>query len=75
MVNEYHVLAMGYATKEELDTITAMTFKINELLKKFFAKTGVELIDFKLEFGRCDGRIILADEISRYLPVLGYQNP
>ena len=65
MVNEYHVLAMGYATREELDTITSMTFRINDLLKEFFAKTGVELIDFKLEFGRLsDGTIILADEIS-----------
>ena len=64
MVNEYHVLAMGYATREELDTITSMTFRINDLLKEFFAKTGVELIDFKLEFGRCDGEILLADEIS-----------
>ena len=64
MVNEYHVLAMGYATREELDTITSMTFRINDLLKEFFAKTGVELVDFKLEFGRCDGEILLADEIS-----------
>ena len=64
MVNEYHVLAMGYATKEEIDTITAMTFQINDLLKEFFAKTGVELIDFKLEFGRFRGDIVLADEIS-----------
>ena len=55
MVNEYHVLAMGYATREELDTITSMTFRINDLL---------ELIDFNLEFGRCDGEILLADEIS-----------
>ena len=75
MVNEYHVLAMGYATREELDTITSMTFRINDLLKEFFAKTGVELIDFKLEFGRCDGEILLADaNFSRYLPLLGYQN-
>ena len=65
MVNEYHVLAMGYATREELDTITSMTFRINDLLKEFFAKTGVELIDFKLEFGKtADGQIVLADEIS-----------
>ena len=52
------------STREELDTITSMTFRINDLLKEFFAKTGVELIDFKLEFGRCDGEILLADEIS-----------
>ena len=64
MVNEYHVLAMGYATREELDTITSMTFRINDLLKKYLAQFGIELIDFKLEFGRFHGEILLADEIS-----------
>ena len=47
MVNEYHVLAMGYATREELDTITSMTFRINDLLKEFFAKTGCRFWDIK----------------------------
>ena len=65
MVNDYHILACGWATKEELDTISAMTFKINELLKKYFAAIGVLLVDFKLEFGKtADGKIVLADEIS-----------
>ncbi len=65
MVNDYHILACGWATKEELDTISAMTFKINELLKKYFAEIGVLLVDFKLEFGKtADGKIVLADEIS-----------
>lgn len=65
MVNDYHILAMGYATKEELDTIADLTFKVNEFLKAFFKKINVDLIDFKIEFGKTtDGKIILADEIS-----------
>ena len=65
MVNDYHILAMGWATKEELDTIADYTFRINEFLKGFFKKINVDLIDFKIEFGRTpDGKIILADEIS-----------
>lgn len=64
MINDHHILALGIATKEELETMTAMTFKINELLRAHFDKIGVKLIDFKIELGRVDGRIILADEIS-----------
>lgn len=64
MVNESHILAAEFATKEEVDTITQMSLQINELLKKFFLSVNIDLIDFKLEFGRCDGTIILADEIS-----------
>ena len=65
MVNDYHILAMGWATKEELDTIAAYTFKINDFLKDFYKKINIDLIDFKIEFGRTpDGKIILADEIS-----------
>ena len=52
MVNEYHILAMEYCTKEELDTIASMALKINEFLKNFFASIKVELVDFKLEFGK-----------------------
>ena len=65
MVNEYHILAAGFATKEEIDTIKNYTRKVNEVLKKFFLSIGIRLIDFKIEFGRLsDGTIILADEIS-----------
>lgn len=64
MINDYHILALGLATKEELEVMSQMTFKINELLKEYFDKIGVKLIDFKIELGRVDGRIILADEIS-----------
>ncbi|MCI8609600.1 MAG: phosphoribosylaminoimidazolesuccinocarboxamide synthase [Firmicutes bacterium] len=65
MVNDYHILAMGYATEEELNTIKDLTFKVNEFLKDFFKKINVDLIDFKIEFGKTpDGQILLADEIS-----------
>lgn len=64
MINDTHAVAIGAATFEELKTIYAMTDKINELLKEFFMKQNIRLIDFKLEFGRYDGRILLADEIS-----------
>ena len=65
LLNEYHALALKLATREEIDQIKAMAFKVNELLHEFFDKCGVELIDFKLEFGRLsDGTIVLADEIS-----------
>lgn len=65
MVNDYHILAMEYCTKEELDTIASMSFKINEFLKAYFKSINVDLIDFKLEFGKtADGQIVLADEIS-----------
>lgn len=65
LLNEYHALALKLATREEIDQIKAMAFKVNDLLREFFDKCGVELIDFKLEFGRLsDGTIVLADEIS-----------
>ena len=65
MVNEYHILAMGWATKEELDLIASYALKINEVLSDYLKDMNIELIDFKLEFGKTsDGKIVLADEIS-----------
>ncbi len=65
LINDYFALAMGIATREDIDTITKYTFMINDYLKKFFEECGIELIDFKIEFGKTpDGKIILADEIS-----------
>ncbi len=65
MINEYHVYAMGLATKEELEKIAAYSFKINEIMTEFFHEIGVDLIDFKLEYGITnDGTLVLADEIS-----------
>ena len=64
LINEYHALALKLATREEIDTIKALAFKTNELMKDFFKKINVDLVDFKLEFGRLsDGTIVLADEI------------
>ena len=65
MVNDYHILAMGLATREELDQIAEMSFAINKMMVEFFKSVNVDLIDFKIEFGKTsDGKIILADEIS-----------
>ncbi len=65
LINSYHALALKLATAEEVDTIARYAFKVNELMRDFWARRGVTLVDFKLEFGRtADGAIILADEIS-----------
>ncbi|MBR2782968.1 MAG: phosphoribosylaminoimidazolesuccinocarboxamide synthase [Firmicutes bacterium] len=65
LINSYHALALKLATAEEVDTIARYAFKVNELMRDFWARRGVTLVDFKLEFGRtADGSIILADEIS-----------
>ena len=64
-INDYYALALGLATKEELDTIAEYAFKVNDFMVKFFKGLNIDLIDFKIEFGRTsDGKIILADEIS-----------
>lgn len=64
IVNEYHILAAELATKDEIDTIASMALKINEVMIEFFKSVNIDLIDFKLEFGRFKGEILLADEIS-----------
>ena len=64
LINDYHALAMELATPEEIETIKNMAFKVNEVMKEFFKTLNIDLIDFKLEFGRFHGPIILADEIS-----------
>ncbi len=65
MVNEYHILAMNYATKDELDVIAKYAFAVNDILTEYLKEVNIELVDFKLEFGRlADGTIVLADEIS-----------
>jgi phosphoribosylaminoimidazole-succinocarboxamide synthase len=64
MVNEYHILAMEYATPEELNTIAEYSLKINDIMRDYMKDAGIDLIDFKLEFGRFKGKILLADEIS-----------
>ncbi len=65
MVNQYHILAMEWATEEELSLIASYSFKINQILSEYLKEAGIELIDFKLEYGKTkDGQIVLADEIS-----------
>ena len=65
LFNSYHAVALKLATWEEIETIKTMAFKINELLKAYFKKLNIDLVDFKVEFGRLsDGTIVLADEIS-----------
>ena len=65
LINSYHAVALKLATKEEIDTIKNMAFKVNEVMKKFFKGLNIDLVDFKLEFGRLsNGKIVLADEIS-----------
>lgn len=65
MVNEYHIRALGWATDEEIKTISRYALKINEILSAYFLKIKIKLVDFKLEFGMTDqGEIVLADEIS-----------
>lgn len=65
MVNAYHIMAMQYCTQDELNTIATMALKVNQFLKNYFKKINVDLVDFKLEFGKTsDGTIVLADEIS-----------
>lgn len=64
MINNSQAIACGIATQEEIDVISDMAYKLNDYMKEFFAGVGVELIDFKLEFGKFHDKIILADEIS-----------
>ena len=65
MVNEYHIYAMNIATPEELKEIADYSFRVNDFLIKFLSKCNIDLVDFKIEFGRTpDGKISLADEIS-----------
>ena len=65
LMNAYHAVALKVATWEEIDLIKNYAFRINTLLKGFLKSVGIDLVDFKLEFGKTsDGKIVLADEIS-----------
>ena len=63
-INDYYALGLGLATEEEIAEITKYAFMVNDFMLKFFKEHNVDLIDFKIEFGRFHGKIILADEIS-----------
>ena len=64
LINEYHAKALKLVIDEELDFIEKKSFEINNILKAFFGHRNLDLIDFKLEFGRHKGKVLLADEIS-----------
>ena len=65
LINDYHAIALRVATREEIDLITKYAFAVNDFLKAYMKKLGIDLVDFKLEFGKLsDGTIVLADEIS-----------
>lgn len=64
LINDYHIEMLGLATQKEMKKIKDYSFSINEILKDFFNKVNLKLVDFKLEFGRYKGKILLGDEIS-----------
>jgi phosphoribosylaminoimidazole-succinocarboxamide synthase len=65
MVNRYHIAAMGWATEAEMQTLSDYALRVNDALREYLTDLNIDLIDFKLEFGRlADGTIVLADEIS-----------
>lgn len=64
MINEYHARALGWASAQQLDEIKRQALRINEILRELYDRIGIILVDFKLEFGEFEGRIILGDEIS-----------
>ncbi len=63
-INDDYALALGLATQEEIDKIKSYTRTVNQVMKEYFLSLGLKLIDFKIEFGRFHGEIILADEVS-----------
>lgn len=65
IINDYHAMALGLVSKDELERIYSMTRKVNEILKPVFEKVGITLVDFKIEFGyTADGRLVMSDEIT-----------
>ncbi|MCW8829083.1 MAG: phosphoribosylaminoimidazolesuccinocarboxamide synthase [Gammaproteobacteria bacterium] len=64
MVNDYHIRTFGWASEEEVAAMKELTFKVNGILKQLFLDAGMLLVDYKLEFGRYQGRIVLGDEFT-----------
>jgi len=64
MLNDYHIRSFGWATDEEIEQMKSLTFQVNDVLKKLFADAGMLLVDYKLEFGRFKGELLLGDEFS-----------
>ncbi len=64
MINDYHIISFGWATEEEIAKMKELTFKVNEVLTKLFDDAGMLLVDYKLEFGRYQGHLVLGDEFT-----------
>lgn len=64
MINDYHIISFGWATEDDIAGMKELTFKVNEVLTKLFADAGLMLVDYKLEFGRFKGELLLGDEFS-----------
>ena len=64
MLNDYHIRSFGWASDEEIEQMKTLTFQVNDVLKKMFADAGMLLVDYKLEFGRFKGELLLGDEFS-----------
>lgn len=64
MINEYHIRSFGWATDEDIEGMKTLTFKVNDVLKKLFLDAGMLLVDYKLEFGRYKGELLLGDEFT-----------
>lgn len=64
MINDYHIQSFKWASKEEVETMKELTFKVNDVLKKLFMDAGLLLVDYKLEFGRYQGKLYLGDEFT-----------
>ena len=64
MINDYHIESFGWATRDEVALMKRNTFQVNDILGRMFADAGMILVDFKVEFGRCDGNLVLGDEFT-----------
>ena len=64
MINDYHIRSFGWASDDEINQMKTLTFQVNDVLKKLFLDAGMLLVDYKLEFGRFHGSIVLGDEFS-----------
>jgi len=64
MINDYHIDSFGWATRDEVALMKRNTFQVNDILGRMFADAGMILVDFKVEFGRCDGNLVLGDEFT-----------
>lgn len=64
MINDYHIISFKWATQEEIDRMKELTFQVNDVLKKLFLDAGMLLVDYKLEFGRFKGSLVLGDEFT-----------